>query len=215
MNGSHKHRGCVAPDDISFQDFSVDSIFPTFFHKAKVDNVRNKSIIEECIEFSKIQESNQRSNIGGWQSPVYTLDDLSISLKLPSVADLAFRAVDFANIVAEEMGSSVSFEDHSAHFWININDQYDYNVIHSHPKSDLIVLYYPIVEKEQGDLCLVRSDGSVHISLYDGVDTGTMFETTPEVGYFYAFPSHILHFVQPNMTGKTRMSISFNMTAIS
>lgn len=210
----HKHKGCLPPNNIEFGDITSTDIFPTFIIKGKVENIDNQKIINDCLEFSKIQESVSRSNIGGWQSPVYTLDDFMVQSNIPSVADLTFRAVDFANIVAEEIGTSVYFEDESAHFWININDQFDYNVIHSHPKSDLIVLYYPMVEEDHGNLCLVRTDGCAHITLYENVLNGTMCQVTPEVGYFYAFPSHIMHFVEPNMTEKTRMSISFNMTAM-
>ena len=72
-----------------------------------------------------------------------------------------------------------------------------------------------MVEKDHGDLCLVRTDGCAHITLYESVIDGTMHQLSPDVGYFYAFPAHIMHFVQPNMTGETRMSISFNMTALS
>lgn len=210
---THTHRpfGLSEPEDISFDDISGVDIFPTVLFSCKVCNIDNDLIVEQCFEFSKKNKTVNRSNIGGWQSPVYRMDEISIHNELSSVIDLSYRAIEFSNIVTEDIGSDIIFDKNSPNFWININDERDYNVLHSHPKCDLIVLYYPIIKEKQGELHLLRTDGSLHTSLYEGPNLGHTFSFQPKQGYFYAFPSHILHYVDPNETNEPRMSISYNM----
>ena len=77
----------------------------------------------------------------------------------------------------------------------------------------LIVLYYPLYEgQEQGELHLVRTDGCVHVNTYNGTELAMEHVPNIEEGAFIAFPPHLLHYVTPNMSGRDRVSISFNMS---
>ena len=63
-----------------------------------------------------------------------------------------------------------------------------------------------------GNLHLVRTDGSMHTSTFSGLHDSHEYVVEPESGMFVAFPSHLLHYVDPNETGDDRISISFNMS---
>jgi uncharacterized protein (TIGR02466 family) len=212
---SHSHRsfGIPEPDNIEFDEIDGIDIFPTVLFSCKVCNIDNDLIIKQCFDLSENHESVNKSNIGGWQSPVYTTEDISIHGELSSIIDLSYRAIEFSNLIVEDLKSTALFDKRSPHFWININKNKNYNVIHSHPKCDLIVIYYPIIKENQGGLHLVRADGSIHHLLYEGTNYSPEFAFQPKPGYFYAFPSHILHYVDPNESNEPRISISFNMSA--
>ena len=107
--------------------------------------------------------------------------------------------------------SEAEYDLNDAHLWVNINSTNNYNVLHSHPKTDLVAVYYPIHEEGMGELCLVRHDASVFLDTFRGLNDATIFEVELESGLLVAFPAHILHYVMPNTTGRDRMSISFNL----
>jgi uncharacterized protein (TIGR02466 family) len=212
----HKHRGILPPDEIGFDDICGMEIFPTVVHSCSVIGVDNDQIIRECYDLKKVHEGNRRSNYGGWQSEVFCFErheHSDIANQITSVFDLAYRAAEFCNVVARDMQSNTFFDESSAHFWININNFGNYNVLHSHPKTDLICLYYPVVKKDQGTLSLLRSDGSVHHDFFSEVPNGHVVDIDPEPEKFYIFPAHILHYVTANQTNEDRISISFNMVA--
>lgn len=215
---THKHRGFIPPNDIDFCDISATDIFPTTVFSCFPENVDNDKIIKECLDFSQSNPTVNRSNFGGWQSDVYCLTrhaDMSLSRELENVFDLAYRAVEFCNIISEDLGSDCYFDETSPHFWININGFGDYNVLHSHPKTDLICLYYPKIEKDQGFLTILRNDSTTQNNFYSGIEDSTIFDIYPEVGKFYVFPGHLLHYVTANMTKESRISISFNMCGLN
>ena len=81
-----------------------------------------------------------------------------------------------------------------AHLWVNMNHDFSYNVIHSHPGADLIVLYYPLYEgQEQGELHLVRTDGCVHVKTYNGTELAMEHVPNIEEGYLLLF--HHIFFI--------------------
>ena len=212
----HKHRGILPPDEIGFDDVSGMAIFPTVLHSCSVLGIDNDEIIDECYGLKEVHPGNRRSNFVGWQSEVFSFDShehSEIGNKISSVFDLAYRAAEFCNVVAEDMESACFFDESSAHFWININNFGSYNVLHSHPKTDLICIYYPIAKEEQGVLSLFRNDGSAHNEFYNEIPNGHVVDINPEPGKFYVFPAHILHYVTANQTNEDRISISFNMIA--
>lgn len=212
----HKHRGILPPDEIGFDDISGMDIFPTAVHSCSVVGIDNDQIISECYGLKEIHEGNRRSNYGGWQSEVFCFphhEHSDIANRIESVFDLAYRAAEFCNVVSQDMGSHTIFDENSAHFWININNYGNYNVLHSHPKTDLICLYYPLAKEGQGTLSLLRNDGSAHNEFFNEVPNGHVVDINPEPGKFYVFPAHILHYVTANQTNEDRISISFNMIA--
>jgi uncharacterized protein (TIGR02466 family) len=220
---NHSHVNKVLPcsgkyDEVEVLDTSFDLIFPTFFSKFKL-NIDNESILNECFEFrDKFPKGVQKSNMNGWQSDVFSLFHIDSSLT-PNIQNLAFNTILAANDVSENYKLGLQFGEHGCDWWININDNFSYNAIHSHPGCEIIALYYPKISSDisssidEGMLQLIRTDGSQQNGIYEKRPDFTYYDVIPEVGTIYLFPSHILHCVTPNKTNIQRVSIAFNLTA--
>lgn len=199
--------------EIPVLETNFDVIFPTFLASFKLD-IDNDKILEECYGLRDLDPKGvQKSNIKGWQSDIYGLFDIKKDLT-PNIQTLAFNVVLAANDVAAEYDFNVIFPENGCQWWININDEICYNSIHSHPGSQIIALYYPKLSPngEQGNLSIIRQDGSQHCGLYEHRMDFTQFDLNAEVGTLYLLPSHVLHFVTPNYSNTERVSIAFNLT---
>lgn len=210
----HGDNTPVDSDNIEFDEFRDETIFYSKVWSAFPADVDNNEIIEDCYSAQRHIPGTRRSNAGGWQSEVRPITDTVFRGTLPHLYDLGVRAVEFANTCIDNIGSEISFNLNSAHLWVNINNLNDYNVIHTHPHCDLIVLYYAIHEENMGNLHLVRTDGSCHVSTFAGTHGSHEHVVVPEPGMFVAFPPHLMHYVDPNETGDDRISISFNMSCM-
>ena len=211
---SHLHRNngvkIIRPVEISNVD--IFDIFPSTFFSANL-NVDNDEILNECYQM-KIDDpqGDIRSNYKGWQSRLHSTVDISSWVDRPVISDLASKSIQFVNEAMNEIEYNIEFQQDSCCWWVNINDKFAYNVLHSHPKSDLIGVYYPkISSNDQGRITFVRTDGSLHNELYGSVNDHTYYKLSVEQGKVYFFPAHLLHFVEPNETNDERISISFNL----
>ncbi len=107
--------------------------------------------------------------------------------------------------------------------WPNINRFGDYHDAHNHPRAYLSGTYYVKVPKGREQL-KTRSDlrpGS--ITFYDprpGVNmiaikgdpyVNPEYTLKPEPGMILMWPAFINHFVHPNLSKETRVSVSFNI----
>lgn len=187
-------------------------IFPTPFYKFKLD-IENSKILQDCYDLKEYDpKGSKKSNVGGWQSEVYTLFSINKNLT-PNIQNLAHNVILAANDISRDYGLDLIFDDRGCDWWVNINDSFCYNAIHSHPGSALVALYYPkISSMDQGNLSLVRCDGSHHIPLYQNREDYVNYELNAEEGCLYMFPSNVLHFVKPNQINETRVSIAFNLS---
>lgn len=217
MIHSHKVKSDTVLNDtgiyteIPVLDVKEEVLFPTIFYKFKLD-IDNETIVKECLDLKEKNPGRQRSNIGGWQSEVYTLFTINKNTT-PSVQNLAYNVILAANDISRDHELNVIFDERGCDWWININDNYCYNAVHSHPGSSIIALYYPkISSMEQGNLSLVRCDGSQHLLMYEHRPDYTNYELNAEEGTIYILPSNVLHYVKPNFANETRISIAFNLS---
>lgn len=129
--------------------------------------------------------------------------------KFENLNNLYGQVHEFANIVFDvrELKQRVKSID----WWININPDQTYNVAHSHPKADLSIVYYAKVDTNAGDLVLMRNDGAMHLELFSKVPQQLRLTISPVVGRLYAFPAHLLHYVQCNESKGDRVSLAFNV----
>lgn len=109
------------------------------------------------------------------------------------------------------------------HGWANVNRDGDYHDPHNHPHCYLSGTYYikipkaPAYKRQRSDL---RPNS---ITFYDprtGFNMGSIkddpyvdpeFSILPEPGLLMMWPSSLMHFVHPNLSDETRVSISFNI----
>ena len=113
--------------------------------------------------------------------------------------------------------------DWQIHGWINVNRSGDYHDPHNHPHCYLSGTYYvkvPLPVKSNLNRRDVRPN---HITFYDP-RTGFNMQSIsgdpyvdpehtvlPESGLLMLWPAGLMHFVHPNLSNETRVSISFNI----
>lgn len=147
------------------------------------------------LNLEKTEESVKKSNFGGFQ----THDDLH---KLPVFREFT-KALEF--IASECLEHPARVVD----MWGNINYKNSYNGNHTHGNT-LSGVFYLKVPKDSGRLILcnpaVRSDAQfIRESNYPIV---------PEPLALILFPSWLEHYVEPNLSEETRVSISFNFELV-
>ena len=109
------------------------------------------------------------------------------------------------------------------HAWANINRKGDYHDTHNHPHSYLSGTYYlkvPAPSKAERNRSDVRPS---HITFYDprpGINMNSINKDPyvdpehtilPQSGQLLMWPSFLNHFVHPNLSDETRITISFNI----
>lgn len=191
------------------RNFFNNQIFPTFVTSAEIDDIDNAGVLADCYKLKDIDGGLERSNRDGWHSNLFTKNNPPPPDSY--LAHLEQKALEFGNKVLEL--HKLKYKISSTDWWININHENSYNVVHSHPKADLSIVYYAQVPADSGSLVLIRNDGAVHTRLFAKAEPehANRFEMFPEVGRMYAFPAHVLHYVMANSSSEDRVSIAFNM----
>ena len=107
--------------------------------------------------------------------------------------------------------------------WPNINRFGDYHDTHNHPWSYLSGTYYIKMPKIHEILQTRKDVRPGQITFYDSRQGTNMtaikndpyvdpeFTVLPEPGMILLWPSFVNHFVHPNLSKETRISISFNI----
>ena len=109
------------------------------------------------------------------------------------------------------------------HAWANVNRLGDYHDPHNHPGSYLSGTYYLKIP-ETRETTRNRADlRPSHITFYDprtGVNMNAIkgdpyvdpeYTVLPEPGLLMMWPAFLHHFIHPNLSKDTRVSVSFNI----
>lgn len=181
-----------------------DILFPSFLTSGEVEGIDNDLLLKEIYDLKAADDGITRSNKNGWHSQVYYDNAPAENLN-----KLLTEVGRFGNTVLEyhQLGNKVTGID----WWINVNPQYSYNVLHAHPKSDLSVVYYPAVDEQSSKLSFIRNDAALCTNVFYNRPEFYEYMIQPVVGRMYAFPSYLLHYVQSNMQEQDRVSIAFNL----
>ena len=115
-----------------FQDFSVSTDFAVSIEKLQ----------EESYKMMELEESSNRSNVGGWQSPVWNDDDnlegKPITELFPEFMRLKNMIYGFSTDVIQKLRvvSGKSYVN-SDGWWVNKNTYQSYNNIHKSLKLEI------------------------------------------------------------------------------
>ena len=185
-------------------EYKIETIFADFAISTDFD-VNIPELIQECREIQNWNLSENRSNIGGWQSKVYT-ESPKKNLSL-----LQQKVLEFSLGVLQKEGYTIK-RNRSA-WWININRNESYNVIHTHGRTDAIGIFYLQVPKNAGELEILRNDGLTYTSLRTNRNArfSSLYTLSPEVSKFYMFPGHVWHHVKQSYMTEDRISLSYNI----
>lgn len=88
--------------------------------------------------------------------------------------------------------------------WINITPPGAFIAPHRHQGADLCGTYYVQAAPDCGELELQAGAGTTPFHAVHRIE--------PKAGMFVMFPGYLYHWVRPNRSEQTRISISWNMT---
>ena len=175
------------------------NIFPSFICSC-IPDINLEEYKTECYDVRDNYVSDEISNQGGYHSPKF------VGKKFEKLLDVVHY---FCNDILHNKGLGLTVDN--IEYWCNINKCYNYNVMHSHGRADLIGIYYVKVPPQSGEFVVLRNDGSQYCNLYENRDDMLGYTTEPEEGRLYVLPGHLWHYVTGNNSKEDRISISFNI----
>ena len=188
--------------------------FPLPIFKYKVDNYKtfNKELEKYIYKLKKEDEEGMiRSNRGGWHSKPFAVNEKGsiqnkFTLELSKYIFDTFKCYGWKcepeRIVVSEM-------------WAIINKPNDFNVIHTHPNSNLRAAHYVKAPEKAGKF-VIENPNTVATHSYPAPEKKTEFNVKAaaleiEEGNLFLFPAYLPHKVNENKSGEDRIVISFNV----
>ena len=165
------------------------------------------TLAKECYELRDKNDLAIRSSRLGWQSRILSSDH-----DQPCLKALQSTVNEFAEKALEDIGLTVKVYD--SNYWVNINRNLSYNIMHHHGRTDLIAIVYIKAPNGCGKFVASRNDGSCYTNLYKKAHHqkyGNVFTYEPRTQYIIVLPGHIWHHVEPSLTEKDRIAISYNI----
>lgn len=185
------------------QNLRKDTIFTNFIYSVELLTPAEE-VHAACLLLKDTYNTTANSNRNGWQSPGFGSTAPSVIFE-----SLKAEVIQFANKIADTEQLGFSFK--VANWWANVSKSDAYNVVHSHPGTDLVVVYYAKATDKSGELVLIRNDSSLSSNLFNNRPYETRFPLKPQAGRAYAFPAWLLHYVELSQDDEERVSVSFNL----
>ena len=186
------------------------NLFPTHVFIEENNEIDNKKLSRIILKKEKTELSREMSNQGGWQSNNDLHEDKRFSEVLESISK-------YLKLIFKNYNYVEGLKFYITGVWANVNRYKDYNMAHTHPRSDWSFVYYVKVHKDCGNLIFVdpriRREPNLDkfIKDYDNPFTHDIYSMNCAEGRFAIFPSYLEHYVEFNTTDKPRISISGNI----
>ena len=183
-------------------------LFQTPLLEIKLDDVDNQKLIENAYKVKEIDKGTVSSNVGGWHSNYYDLEQDGIEYFNPLIEKFGniLPALPFDPPISELTGINI---------WFNISKKGDCNSLHNHPGCDLSGVYYvKVPEGDCGNIDFRDPRQSLSYGnsfIVERYHHGNMASRIPKVGNMYIFPASLDHSVGRNNIDDDRISISFNL----
>ena len=187
--------------------------FPTPVWTIQLDNYQ--SINEQMYEFIKItqskdQEGISKSNIKGWHSKDFNMQENEpknfIKFILPAIEQV------ITDMNWEKQKQSININN----MWAIINTGGSANLRHQHGNSTISGAYYVRAPKNSGDIVFYDPrPAPVYTypkALYPNLLNAQVNGISPKEGVLVLFPSYLDHSVNENLSSEERIVISFNIT---
>jgi len=163
------------------------------------ENYNYKEYLTHILKLYNNKPSVSKSNAGGgWQSESNLHED---PLFKPFVENILIKQI------ADNILKDYNVSDYRVHsMWANVNKNHSFNYHHTH-EGYISGVFYLQVPLNSGRLVFtnpaVRSEG--HLI------RGSNYAIQPERLACIVFPSWLEHYVEPNNSYESRISISFNI----
>jgi len=186
----------MAKIDIFKQSIIIDHYF---------NDELDKNLIKILDEEEKNNKGVIKSNKGGFQTDF--INDRFIQ------ESFLKKSIQLLSIYFESKKKNIKVEIKG--LWINKNLKNDYNSMHVHPNSSFSGVYYLKTVDKGGELVFSNNDVSSIFNenslFFKNPEFEDIFIVTPQKNNFILFPSHLQHYVKPNQTEESRISVSFNI----
>jgi len=186
--------------------------FSTPIWASKIDNY--EKINDEMLDYIINLKTNDpsgviKSNFKGWHSK-----DFNLKNEQPKKFVEAIKKN--INTALNDMGWDLNKQSVKIkNLWTIINEQGAWNQKHHHSNSDLSAAYYVGAHENCGDIVFYDPrPAPVHkhpIAKTPNKLNATVNSIKPEPGLLVLFPSYLEHSVNPNLSDKKRIVISFNI----
>ena len=169
-------------------------------------NENVKQLEKYALKLKQI-EGRIKSNQGGFQS-----QDLPVVKETESLVMKITKAVnEYKDLFCIKRQLNLS------NMWININSYKDGNILHNHPDSFISGVFYIKAFKNCGNIQFKQSSNIEYHIPENEIESHNPYNscwwTLPVVtNTLFIFPSWLEHQVQPNLSKKDRISLSFNYT---
>ena len=151
-----------------------------------------------------------KSNFKGWHSKNFNLQDETPKKFIESIKK------DINNSLNDMSWDLNSQSAHIKSMWAIINEQNAWNQKHHHSNSDISAAYYISAYENCGDIVFYDPRPArvyKHPIAKEASNlNATVNSIKPEPGLLVLFPSYLEHSVNPNMSDKKRIVISFNLS---
>lgn len=193
-----------------------EKLFSTPLIRFKVADcaVLNAALLMEGERLQREDKGVSKSNRGGWHSEGNLFES-----DAPSIQRIKNTAREAVLEASKKVSSK--FDPDSLKLklfgWMNANPSGGYNAPHTHSGAHWSGVYYvsqPDVEHGSSGMIEFldpRSDVQHWHILQASAFRGKL-SIRPKVGELILFPSYLVHWVHPNQTDETRVTIAFNAT---
>ncbi len=151
-----------------------------------------------------------KSNFKGWHSKDFNLQDKKLKKFIEAIKSNINNSL---NDMSWDLSSqTVKIKS----MWAIINEKEAWNQKHHHSNSDISAAYYVDAHDNCGDIVFYdprRARVYKHpIPIKPNNLNATVNSIKPEPGLLVLFPSYLEHSVNPNMSDKKRIVVSFNLS---
>ena len=179
------------------------NIFSSFLHE-DLFSLDIKKIKKEILNIKSKDEGRIISNYGGWQSQSYT----TINKNFQSLFDNINMSI---KKIEKHLNLKKELSLHN--YWCNVNYFGSFNSPHEHPDCVVSGVYYVSTPINSGSIVFLNKTLDSYYK--DNVENyneynSSIWKVGPEENKCILFPSHLTHYVEPNLNKKERISISFN-----
>ena len=187
--------------------------FSTPIWTSKIDNYEKVNL--EMINYiTDLQTNNPegiiKSNFKGWHSKDFDMKEEQPKKFIEAIKKNINTALTDMNWDLERQAVKIKS------LWAIINEKGAWNQKHHHSNSDLSAAYYVAAHENCGDIVFYDPrPAPVHnhpISKSPNKLNATVNSIKPEPGMLVLFPSYLEHSVNPNLSDKKRIVISFNLS---
>ena len=190
----------------------LNLVFPTPIWTSFVDDYQN--INTTMLNYiQSLQAKNplgtKHSNVFGWHSENFDLEEETIKFFVSSIKSKIKRAIDDMGWDSEKSQTKIT------NMWAIINKKGASNARHTHPNSFLSAVYYIKAPIDCGDI-LFFDPRSAKVNRKPPTTKPTKLNAeevnvTPQDGMLVFFPSYLHHGVDENKSDEERVIISFNI----